>query len=234
MLTDLKTSTISIIIPTLNEEETLAFTLAILIDQPAVEVIVVDGGSTDQTMSVAQAAGVRVLAAPGGRARQMNCGAAQAAGEILLFLHADTLLPAGFAEQVRKAMNTPGIAAGAFRLAIAGPAVGLRIIEKMANLRSIWWGLPYGDQAIFLSTVLFKKIGGFPDQPIMEDFVLVRRIARQGRIAILPCSATTSARRWQALGLVRTTLLNQIIVLAYLYGISPQTLAGWYRRARRN
>lgn len=232
MSTDQKTSIISIIIPALNEEKMLGATLAGLANEPGIEVIVVDGGSTDQTKAVAEDYGGRVLNAAGGRARQMNTGAAQATGDILLFLHADTLLPHGFGEPVRAVLANRKIAAGAFRLAIDGPGFGLRFIETMANLRSRWLGLPYGDQAIFLKTALFRKLGGFPDQPIMEDFVLMRRLKSSGKITILPLAAMTAARRWQQLGLLKTTLINQAIVIAYLYGVSPDALVKWYRGLR--
>jgi rSAM/selenodomain-associated transferase 2 len=230
MSTAQKTSSISIIIPTLNEEEHLASTLAGLTSEPGIEAIVVDGGSTDRTIQMAEGYGIRVLSAPAGRARQMNTGAAQANGDILLFLHADTRLPVGFADHIRTALSKQGVVAGAFQLAIDGPGIGLRIIEKLANLRSRWLGLPYGDQAMFLPKSLFQELGGFPDQPIMEDFELARRLAKRGKIVILPLAVVTAARRWQRLGLLKTTLLNQAIVIAYLYGVSPDRLARWYRQ----
>lgn len=232
MSTDQKTLSISIIIPTLNEEEYLGATLAGLVNEPGIEVLVVDGGSTDRTTKVAERYLGRVLRAPCGRARQMNTGAAQANGDILLFLHADTRLPAGFADYIRTALAKKGVAAGAFRLAIDGPGIGRRLIEKMANLRSRWLGLPYGDQGIFLRKTLFQQLGGFPDQPIMEDFELARRLAKQGKIVIQPVAVHTAARRWQRVGLLKTTLINQAIVIAYLNGVSPDVLAGWYRRRR--
>lgn len=221
---------ISIIIPVLNEAATLVKTWASLQNTSNLEIIVVDGGSQDETVAIAQSFGVQVLAAPPGRARQMNAGAAVATGDILLFLHADTLLPKGFDTMVRQALSQPGTVAGAFELGIDGEMRGLRLIERMVSWRSRFFSLPYGDQAIFLKTAVFKRIGGFPDLPIMEDFELIRRLKRLGKIEILPASVLTSGRRWQKLGVFKTTLINQFIIIAYFLGVPPAQIALWYRR----
>lgn len=226
------TQRLSVIIPALNEAAQLGDTLAALRDADDVEVIVVDGGSRDETCEVAAGAGARVLAAPRGRARQMNIGAAAATGELLLFLHADTHLPAGFERAVREAAAREGFVAGAFRLEIEGAGPSLRWVARMANLRSRWLRLPYGDQAIFLRRELFRVLGGFPEMPLMEDFELMRRLRRLGTIVLLPLAVQTSSRRWRKLGVWRTTLINQAIVLAYLLGVSPSRLAEWYRRRK--
>jgi uncharacterized protein len=233
MSTGPKTSLISVIIPALDEAVHLRRTLAGLAGGERVEIIVVDGGSRDETIAVAAAHGARVLTAPRGRARQMNFGAAAARGELLLFLHADTLLPPGFAVQVRQEMARPEVVAGAFRLAISGPERGLRLVEKGANWRAAALGMPYGDQALFLRAGLFQELGGFPDQPLLEDFALMRTLRRRGRIAIAPLAATTSGRRWRQLGILRATLLNQLIILAFLLGCSPCRLHHWYRQSDR-
>ena len=225
---------ISIIMPVLNEAELVERSLAAIEKTPDLEIVVVDGGSQDGTVELAKAANVKVFSAPAGRARQMNAGAAAATGEILLFLHADTRLPAGFEMLVHQSLERPGSVAGAFRLQIDGSMPCLRAIELGVNWRSRLLGLPYGDQAIFLPATVFKEIGGFPDLPIMEDFELIGRLKRRGRIAIAPARAITSARRWQKLGIWKTTAINQLAIAAYLLGVSPHRIARWYSRNRRN
>jgi len=223
---------ISIIIPTLNEEQVLGNTLAHLQNRQNCEVIVVDGGSSDTTLSLARQAGCRTISCPRGRGRQMNIGAAAARGEVLLFLHADTLLPDQFPQLVLNTVKQPGTVAGAFSLAIDAPRKSLAAIAWLANLRSRMLKLPYGDQALFFERNTFTAIGGFPEIEIMEDFVFMRKIKRKGRIVILPDRAMTSARRWQNMGVIRTTLINQIIVCGYGLGVHPARLAKWYRRLR--
>lgn len=224
---------ISIIIPTFNEAANLVKTLASTKNASDVEVIVVDGGSNDETVRVARSWGARVLTSAPGRARQMNAGATRATGDVLLFLHGDTRLPRGFDNHVRKILARPHTVAGAFQLRIDGQVPGLRIAERLVNLRSRRLQLPYGDQSIFLRADLFREMGGFPDMPIMEDFELIRRLRRRGRIVIAPVPVLTSARRWENLGILRTTLINYAIPLAYYLGASPSRLARWYHRKRR-
>jgi rSAM/selenodomain-associated transferase 2 len=223
---------ISVIMPTFNEAADLPATLANTQGAADVEVIVIDGGSDDKTADVARSWGAEVLASAPGRARQMNLGAARATGELFLFLHADTRLPVGFDRYVRKILARPGVVAGAFRLRVDGDLPGLRIMERLVNARSRHLQFPYGDQAIFLRASLFREIGGFPDMPIMEDFELVRRLRRRGRIVIAPVPVLTSARRWENLGIVRTTVINYAIPLAYYLGAPPSQLARWYRQER--
>jgi rSAM/selenodomain-associated transferase 2 len=232
MSTDRKTSDISIIIPTYNEAERLAVLLPELLLIPGAEILVVDGGSNDNTADTARALGAKVLESHPGKANQMNTGAQAARGDILLFLHGDTRLTPGFKEHVRAAISLPGVAAGAFRLVINGRGFSLRMIEWLANIRSRVLQMPYGDQAIFVRADLFSAMGGFPDLPIMEDFELVRRLKRKGRIVIIPLAATTSARRWKKLGVLRTTAINQAIIAGYLLGVNPRNLAEWYRKGR--
>jgi rSAM/selenodomain-associated transferase 2 len=224
---------ISIIIPVLNEANTINGVLARILGASNLEVIVADGGSQDETVALAQSVGVKVIAATGGRASQMNAGAAVATGSILLFLHADTHLPPAFDTFVRQVLLDTGTIAGAFELRIDAELWGIRLIEKMVNLRSRFLSLPYGDQAIFLKASIFKEIGGFPNLPIMEDFELMRRLKRYGKIAIAPALVLTSGRRWQKLGVVRTTLINQLIIISYFLGVPPAKLAQWYRQRRK-
>ncbi len=232
MSTDPKTCNISIIIPTLNEAECIGQTVAGLAGQPGIEVIVADGGSRDQTVILAAAAGATVIAAPLGRGSQQNAGARAAQGKVLLFLHADTRLPEEFAAQIHEALNRPGIMAGAFRFAVDATGWRFRLLEYGANWRAAWLGLPYGDQALFLPAARFRAMGGFEEIALLEDLELVRRLRKMGRIALLATPALTSARRWQRLGWLRTTLINQLILLGFFCGLSPSRLARWYGKVR--
>ncbi len=222
---------ISVIIPVLNEAKVIGAALRQVPRTKGVEVIVVDGGSRDSTANIAEANGARLIHTAAGRARQMNAGAAIARGEILLFLHADTQLPPDFARLVCETLSCPGVVAGAFRLRINSPRPSLRAIEALANFRSNLMQAPYGDQALFLRADCFRAAGGFPEMPIMEDFEFMRRLRSRGRISIAPATALTSGRRWERLGVLRTTLVNQAIILAYLLGVAPERLARWYRGA---
>ena len=224
---------ISVVIPTLNEAANIAETLASVQAASNVEVIVVDGGSSDETVEIARSHGAKILETSGGRARQMNLGAAAARGEVLLFLHGDTRLPQDYDKAIHHALNRPGAVAGAFRLRIRGNRTGIRFIERTANWRSRLLGMPYGDQAIFVGSGLFRSLGGFPELPIMEDVELMGRLRRLGRVVIASASVLTSDRRWQALGVWRTTLTNYVILIGYFLGASPSRLARWYRRQRR-
>ena len=227
--TDHKISPISIIIPTLNEATTIRATLDAVQQCAVLEIIVVDGNSTDGTREIASQLGAQVLVSTAGRAVQMNAGAAAAKGEILLFLHADTLLPNDFTTQVTTILTRPGITAGAFALAIDLPGIAFRLLEKAVAFRSTFLQMPYGDQAFFLYRQKFLEIGGYPEQPILEDVLFLKRLKESGRIGIAVSPALTSGRRWQGLGLIKTTLINQGIMLGYLLGISPQRLQHWYR-----
>jgi len=227
---------ISLVIPALNEAGTIDRVLANIHPLPNVEVILVDGGSSDDTVSIVRGLGGKVISAPKGRAHQMNVGAKAATGEILLFLHADTFLPLGFETMVRSTLQPPltgqksAPVAGAFSLQIDDPLPSLRSIEWLVAWRSKWRQMPYGDQAIFLRAETFWELGGFREMPIMEDFELIRRLQRRGRIEILSAPVVTSARRWLQRGVWQTTLINQAIVIGYLVGVPPARLASWYRR----
>ncbi|KAB8319840.1 glycosyltransferase [Tolypothrix campylonemoides VB511288] len=227
---NIDTARISVIIPVLNEVKNIKQAVASTQPSTNVEVIVVDGGSNDGTAEIAESLGVNLIFAPRGRATQMNAGALAASGNILLFLHADTRLPAEFDIMVRTALQQPGVVAGAFAVRIGAQLWSLRLVEWGVNWRSRFLQMPYGDQAIFLNKEIFYRIGKFPEIPIMEDFELIRRLRRTGQITIINVPVLTSARRWLKKGVFKTTLTNQIIILAYLLGVSPKRIISWFRR----
>ena len=222
---------ISIIIPAINEANTIAKTIESIGPGDKKEIILVDGGSIDNTVSIAKSLGARVITSSPPRARQMNRGAEHATGDVLIFLHADTRLPEKFEDVIFNSFKHPKMVAGAFELRMDSPAPGLRLIERLANLRSRYLKMPYGDQAIFLSSKLFQDLGGFLDIPIMEDFELIRRLQKKGTIIILPLPVFTSARRWQNFGILKTTLINQLVIAAYVLGIAPEKIVRWYDRS---
>ncbi|MFN6497997.1 MAG: TIGR04283 family arsenosugar biosynthesis glycosyltransferase [Nostoc sp. DedQUE01] len=232
MSENIEAAKISIIIPTLNEAANIKEAIATTQARINIEFIVVDGGSSDDSVEIAQSLGVKVISSSVGRAVQMNAGAVAASGEILLFLHADTRLPAGFDEMICTALQQPGIVAGAFNLRIDASLLSLRWVELGVKWRSHFCQMPYGDQAIFLTKALFQQIGGFAELPIMEDFELMRRLKAMGRIAIISTPVVTSARRWLQKGVFKTTLLNQIVIIAYLLGVSPERIRCWYRQEK--
>jgi rSAM/selenodomain-associated transferase 2 len=220
---------VSVIIPALNEAAHIVSTLQSVRSDHSHEIIVVDGGSDDDTRRIAQAAGASVVQSKPGRARQMNAGAVRASGNVLLFLHADTLLPAGWSQRVSESLRNPKVAAGAFRFRIGEEFVGRWVVEWTTHLRSHWFQKPYGDQGIFLRRSLFEKLGGFADLPIMEDYEFTGRLRHHGRLITVTEPAITSGRRWRQLGFIRTTLTNKLVVAGYHCGVSPKKLARIYR-----
>jgi rSAM/selenodomain-associated transferase 2 len=225
--------TISIIIPVLNEATIIKQTLGQLTQYSEIEIIVVDGGSQDETVAIAKTSAKVITVIGKGRAGQMNAGANLAQSEILLFLHADTQLPPNFINLVTKTLQQHQTIAGAFELVIDGSSRSLRWIEVLVRMRSHILSLPYGDQGIFVSKQVFIEAGGFNDLPIMEDFEFISRIKRMGKIAIAPAAVITSDRRWQKLGVWQTTLINQLMIAGYHLGISPIKLSQFYRRGRK-
>jgi rSAM/selenodomain-associated transferase 2/rSAM/selenodomain-associated transferase 1 len=222
---------ISVVIPALNEARAISATLGAVRSGGPHEVFVVDGGSTDATARLARDAGAIVLTSPPGRARQMNAGAARATGNVLLFVHADTRLPERWPAVVAELLRRPGVAAGAFRFSIDGAFPGKRLVEAVTGFRSRWLQRPYGDQGLFLRRALFETCGGFANLPLLEDYELVTRLRRHGRVATAAAPALTSARRWRELGVLRTTWINQRMLAGYHRGTPPDELARIYRGA---
>ena len=215
---------ISVIIPALNEAAQIGATLQRLEGAGAAEIIVVDGGSSDETVQIAESLGAHVVRGPANRGKQQNLGAARAVGEILLFLHADTRLPGDFAAQIRAILDEPGAVAGAFRFRIDASGFGISLVERMVGIRCKLFAFPYGDQALFMSRAAFEHVGCFADLPVMEDFDLVLRLKRLGRIQIAQSASVTSARRWREHGVWRVTCKHQLCILGYYLGISPARL----------
>ncbi|MHB8876506.1 MAG: TIGR04283 family arsenosugar biosynthesis glycosyltransferase [Myxococcaceae bacterium] len=226
---------LSVVIPVLNEESCIAGQLTRLAVVPGLdEVIVVDGGSADRTVELAGGfSKVRVFSSPRGRAEQMNAGARQATGEVLLFLHADVELPADAAEFIAWALEDPHTVAGAFRTWTVAPGAGgaWALLLHLADLRSRYSRLPYGDQGIFVRAKAFRAAGGFPDQPLMEDLELGRRLRKHGRIRTVPSRVRVSGRRFLARPFYFTLVVNLLPAL-YRLGVPPRHLAGLYPDAR--
>ena len=222
---------VSIIIPTLNEAAAIAQTL-----QPLQElrgrghqVVVVDGGSTDVTLEIARPLADSVISSAPGRARQQNAGAQAAAGEVLLFLHADTLLPRDADDLLIDGLRARGRGWGRFDVRLSGRHLLLRVVERMMNLRSRVTGIATGDQAIFVRRDWFQRAGGFPEIRLMEDVALSHALRRMGPPLCLRERVVTSSRRWEQRGIARTILLMWRLRAAYALGADPARLAERYR-----
>jgi rSAM/selenodomain-associated transferase 2/rSAM/selenodomain-associated transferase 1 len=220
---------ITVVIPALNEAATIADTIG-RASTADTRIVVADGGSVDHTADLAREAGAEVIGTPPGRAVQQNTAASLAASPVLLFLHADTLLPRDYPDQVFETLMPVDVVAGAFRFKTDWNRRSMRLIEKTVQIRSTLLQMPYGDQALFMSRNIFEKVGGFPRVPIAEDLFLVRRLARLGRIAQARGSVLTSGRRWRTIGIWRTTLINYLIAGGCLLGMDPRHLAPLYRK----
>lgn len=229
---------ISVIIPTLNAEATLAATLASLIDAAVEglvrEVIVVDGGSSDRTRRIVDQAGAELVESAPGRGRQLAEGAKRARMPWLLFLHADTKLPADWQEEVSQFMRSVDSAeqppsAAAFRFRLDDKGVAPRTLEVLVRLRCAALRLPYGDQGLLIPRSLYQAIGGYTDLPIMEDVDFIRRLGRR-RVTMLETAAATSARRYRSDGYIARSMRNQMCLALYAAGISPGTIARIYSK----
>ncbi len=222
------TLNVSIIIPTLNEEKALDSTLRNLSVLKPCQIIVADGGSVDKTLEVAQSYQALTISSPPGRATQMNSAAHKAKGDILLFLHADSVLKETAYQKMLVLLKDPEIAGGAFSLAIDSAKRSLKIISYFATLRSRFLDLVYGDQGIFVRRVTFEKMAGYTDLPICEDLDLFLRLKKHGKAVILKESILTSPRRWLQEGVVFTTLRNVLFASFFVLGFSPKTFRKWY------
>jgi rSAM/selenodomain-associated transferase 2 len=221
---------LSIVVPTLDEARSIGACLAALQEMRAAgaEVVVVDGGSGDATRVLAAALADRVIDAPRGRASQMNAGAEKASGDVLLFLHADTRLPAAAELVVLGGLERSGRAWGRFDVTISGRHPLLAVVARMMNIRSRATGIATGDQAMFVQREVFRSVGGFPAIELMEDVALSKRLKRVGRPLSVQQRAITSGRRWETHGVLPTIMLMWRLRLAYFFGADPAALAKRY------
>lgn len=237
--------TIAVIIPVLNEARGIGQTLSHTAKLGFDDLIIVDGGSSDQTCAVVESrAGhlsnrpspasppIRLLKAPAGRARQLNAGAGASQCEVLLFLHADTQLPSNARQAIATALSDKACVGGRFDVRFDSPRPIARLVGRMMNLRSRWSGIATGDQALFVRREVFERIGRFAEIPLMEDIEFSRRLKRAGRLAPLHHQVVTAFRRWERNGPVRTILLMWTLRFLYWIGVSPYQLQHFYRNVR--
>ena len=221
---------VSIIIPTLNEEEHVVRAVESARATQAEEVIVVDGGSEDATRRLARQSHATVVTAPAGRAVQQNAGVRACHGDVLLFLHADNWLDVSAVDQLRDAFRNERRLTTCFQQEIIASGIRFRMLERGNAWRAKWLRLPYGDQGIAIRRSVFDRAGGFPEVPIMEDLLLMRKLGRISCPAVLAGPIYVSSRRWERNGVLRQTITNWSLALACRLGVSPQTLSRYYPR----
>jgi rSAM/selenodomain-associated transferase 2 len=223
-------ASLSIIVPVLEEADGIVAALTALAPFRArgTEIVVVDGGSRDRSVELARPLADRVIAAPRGRAVQMNHGAAAAAGDLLLFLHADCALPPHADDLIRDGLGSGPWQWGRFDVRIIGRNPLLRLVAAAMNWRSQLTGIATGDQAMFMTRAAFMTVGGFPELPLMEDVAMSKRLKRVSRPLCLAAGVTASGRRWERHGVIRTIVLMWRLRLAYYLGAEPETLARRY------
>lgn len=225
---------LNVVVPVHDEARALPYLLArlaLLRRAPGAEVVVVDGGSTDGTATLLREAAIPWARAPRGRASQMNAGARMGSGDVIMFLHADTELPPDAIEQIDMAV-ADGAIGGFFRVRLDSDRPLLRLVGWMITQRSRITGIATGDQAIFVTRGAFERLGGFAPLPLFEDVELCSRLRRLGTVAHLPATATTSARRWENVGPLRTVLRMWLLRAGYALGLSPEFLARYYGASR--
>jgi rSAM/selenodomain-associated transferase 2 len=223
-----------VIIPTLNEADSIQATLGSAFDAfgETVDLVVADGGSSDDTVARASRF-ARVVSTPRGRGRQLNAGARLARGQIFVFLHADTTLDSVAGKRIRETLSQPGTVGGCCRFSVDSSAEGglrYRLLELGVNLRTRIFRTATGDQAIFSSRSAFERVGGFPEEPLFEDIAFVRSLRQLGRFQPVDAAAHTSGRRWERRGFVRTVVSHWLLRAAYAARVPPSTLARWYAR----
>ncbi len=223
---------ISVVIPTLNEEVNLPKTLQSVGRMPYCEVIVADGGSQDRTVSIAEEWGAKIVLSEPCRGGQMNAGAHKASGDILLFLHADTVLPENYAELIRHTLSNPNVPGGAFAVRFSPTTRHLNFKSRTISWRTTILRKPYGDQAIFVRASLFQLMGEYADIPLMEDVEFVNRLRQKGKLAFIRESVVTNSRRFGSQGGIMATLRNKLTKMGYALGVSPERLARFYYKSR--
>ncbi len=223
---------LSVIVPAFNESRVIEKTLLQIQNFGPYEIIVSDGGSNDETRSIVERLGIKIVDAPRGRAAQMNAAAEAASGDVLWFLHADSIVELTGYDKMIQVMSSGEFIGGAFSLDIASSKRSLKFISAVATLRSKYLGLTYGDQGIFVQRKIFRRMDGYKNLPICEDLEFFQRLRREGRIAILDEKASTSARRWLAEGIVFATLRNWLIASLFIMGFPPKVLSRWYLAIR--
>ena len=224
---------LSVVVPMLNESDTIAGTLnALRRSARTAEIIVVDGGSSDASVAIARPLCNILIAAPRGRASQMNAGARTSRGDTLVFVHADTIVPRTFAANIAWALSDPAVVGGRFDVRLDATTLPYRIIGAMISLRSRITRTGTGDQAIFVRREVFDRIGGFPDLDLCEDLEFTRRLKREGRVVCLRTRVITSARRWARDGVIRTVVRMWLIRAMYLIGVPTARLKRMYADTR--